>query len=136
MAMGQEENKALVRALYEGLNQRDWSVLDESLASDYVHLSSGEYRVDREGLKAISKDIVLKAFPDLHVTIDEVIAEGDKVMARWTQQGTHLGPFLDRPATGKFVTYSGINIFRLANGRIVEDTPYWDFRVLLEQIDG
>jgi steroid delta-isomerase-like uncharacterized protein len=134
--MGQEQNKALVRALYEGLNQRDWSVFDEVLASDYVHLSSGEYRVDREGLKAISKDIVLKAFPDLHVTMDEVIAEGDKVMARWTQQGTHLGPFLDKPATGKFVTYSGINIFRVANGRIVEDTPYWDFRVILDQIDG
>jgi steroid delta-isomerase-like uncharacterized protein len=65
-----------------------------------------------------------------------MIAEGDKVMARWTQQGTHLGPFLDRPATGKFVTYSGINIFRVANGRIVEDTPYWDFRVILDQIDG
>ena len=51
--MGQEQNKAVVRALYEGLNQRDWSVFDEVLASDYVHLSSGEYRVDREGLKAI-----------------------------------------------------------------------------------
>ena len=136
MPMGQEQNKAVVRALYEGLNQRDWSVLDESLASDYVHLSSGEYRVDREGLKAGIINNFLKAFPDLHVTLDEIIAEGDKVMVRWTQQGTHLGPFLDRPATGKFVTYSGINIFRLANGRIVEDTPYWDFRVLLKQIDG
>ena len=134
--MGQEQNKALVRALYEGLNQRDWSVFDEVLASDYVHLSSGEYRVDREGLKAGIINNFLKAFPDLHVTLDEIIAEGDKVMARWTQQGTHLGPFLDKPATGKFVTYSGINIFRLANGRIVEDTPYWDFRVILDQIDG
>jgi steroid delta-isomerase-like uncharacterized protein len=134
--MGQEQNKAVVAALYEGLNQRDWSVFDELLATDYVHLSSGEYRVDREGLKVGIINNFLKAFPDLHVTLDEMIAEGDKVMARWTQQGTHLGPFLDKPATGKFVTYSGINIFRLANGRIVEDTPYWDFRVLLEQIDG
>jgi steroid delta-isomerase-like uncharacterized protein len=55
-------------------------------------------------------------------------------MVRWTQRGTHLGPFLGIPPTGKQIAYSGINIFRVANGQIIEDTPYWDFNVILKQL--
>lgn len=58
------------------------------------------------------------------------------MMARWTQRGTHLGPFLDIPPTGKQISYSGINIFRIADGQIVEDTPYWDFNVILQQLNA
>ncbi len=132
--MSLDENKALVRALYEGIDERDFTVFDRLLAPDYLHRSSPEYTVDREGLRAVTVNIVLTAFPDLRFRIDEMIAEGDKVVVRWTQSGTHLGPFLDNPPTGKMVTYSGINIFRVADGEIKEDSPYWDFRVVLDQI--
>ena len=129
-----EENKALVRRLYDGINQRDFAVFDEILAPEYVHRSSGEYHVNREQFKEMTINLGLAAAPDLHATIDEMIAEDDKVMVRWTQRGTHLGPFLDIPPTGKQISYSGINIFRIADGQIIEDTPYWDFNVIIQQL--
>jgi steroid delta-isomerase-like uncharacterized protein len=131
-----DANKALVRRLYEAMNQRTFDVFDEVLAPDYVHRSSPEYQFDRQQLKESTINFGLAAFPDLHVTIDELIAEGDTVMARWTQRGTHRGPFLDMPPTGKQVSYSGINIFRIANGQIVEDTPYWDFNAVIQQLNA
>ncbi len=128
------ENKALVRRLYEAINQRNFDIFDEVLAPNYVHRSSPEYQFNRQQLKEFTINFGLVAFPDLHVTIDEMIAEDDKVMARWTQRGTHRGPFLDIPPTGKQISYSGINIFQIANGQIVEDTPYWDFNVIVQQL--
>ena len=130
----EDDNKAVVLALYEGMNERDLDVFDRLLAPDYVHLSTPEYRLDRDGLRRATVEVGFRAFPDLRVEIDEMIAEGDKVVVLWTQRGTHLGPFLDFPPTGRSVTYSGINIFRLVDGKIVEDTPHWDFRVVTDQI--
>lgn len=132
--MSLDENKAVVRRLYDGINARHLDVFDEVLASDYVHRSSPEYHFDREGLKEAVVTMFLRAFPDFQVTVDEMIAEGDKVMVRWTQRGTHLGPFLDHPASGRPVEYSGINIFHVRNGRIAEDTPYWDFEAVTRQL--
>ena len=129
-----EDNKALVRRLYEGMNARDFTVFDEVLAPEYVHNSSPEYRFNREQLKQATQNVGLAAFPDLEVTIEEMIAEDDKVMVRWTQRGTHLGPFMDIPPTSKQISYSGINIFRVANGQIVEDTPYWNFDSVIKQL--
>ena len=129
-----EENKALVRRLYEAINQRNFDIFDEVLAPNYVHRSSPEYQFNRQQLKEFTSNFGLAVFPDLHVTIDEMIAEDNKVMARWTQRGTHRGPFLDIPPTGKQISYSGINIFQIANGQIVEDTPYWDFNVIVQQL--
>jgi steroid delta-isomerase-like uncharacterized protein len=128
------ENKALVRRLYEAINQRTFDIFDEVLAPNYVHRSSPEYQFNRQQLKEFTINFGLATFPDLHVTLDEMIAEDDKVMARWTQRGTHRGPFLDIPPTGKQISYSGINIFQIANGQIVEDTPYWDFNVIVQQL--
>lgn len=74
------------------------------------------------------------AFPDLQATIDEMIAEGEKVMVRWTQSATHIGEFVGIPSTGKRLTWSGINIFRVVDGKIAEDTPYWVFSAILRQL--
>jgi steroid delta-isomerase-like uncharacterized protein len=131
-----DANKALVRRLYEAMNQRTFDVFDEVLAPDYVHRSSPEYQFNRQQFKESTINFGLAAFSDLHVTLDELIAEDDTVMARWTQRGTHRGPFLDMPPTGKQVSYSGINIFRIANGQIVEDTPYWDFNAVIQQLQA
>ena len=116
------ENKALVRRLYEAINQRDFDVFDEVLAPEYVHRSSGEYQVNREQFKEMTINLGLAAAPDLHATIDEMIAEDDKVMVRWTQRGTHLGPFLDIPppasrsATLGLIS-SGLRMDRLSKTR-------------------
>ena len=74
------------------------------------------------------------AFPDLQARIDEMSAEGEKVMARCVQRATHTSEFMGIPPTGKRVTWSGINIFRVVDARIAEDTPYWDFSVILRQL--
>ncbi len=132
--MNLEENKALVRRLYEAINQRTFDGFDDVLALTYVHRSSPEYQFNRQQLKESTMNVGLAAFPDLHVTIDDLIAEDDKVMARWTQRGTQRGPFLDIPPTGKQISYSGINIFRIAHGQIVEDTPYWHFNGVIQQL--
>ena len=76
------------------------------------------------------------AFPDLEATVDEMIAEGEKVMVRWTQSATHTNKFMGIAPTGKRVTFSGINIFRVADGKILEDTPHWDFSVILKQLQA
>ncbi len=75
-----------------------------------------------------------RAFSDIQTTIEEMIAEGERVMARWTQRATHIGEFMGIPPTGKRVSYGGINIFRVVGDRIVEDTLYWDFSVILRQL--
>jgi predicted ester cyclase len=74
------------------------------------------------------------AFPDLQATIEEMIAEGEKVMVRWTQSATHQSEFMGIAPTGGRVTFSGINIFRVRGGKIAEDTPHWDFSVILRQL--
>jgi steroid delta-isomerase-like uncharacterized protein len=74
------------------------------------------------------------AFPDLRLTIDDTIAEGDRVVLRWQLHMTHAGQFLQYPPTNRNVTVSGITILRIANGKIVAGWDKWDQLGLLEQI--
>ena len=74
------------------------------------------------------------AFPDPAVTVDDVLADGDEVAVRWTYGGTQQGPFLGIPPTGKAVVGSGIGLFRIAMGRIVEDFVQEDTFGLLQQL--
>ncbi len=74
------------------------------------------------------------AFPDFHVTIEDTIAERDRVVLRWRAAMTHSGQFLRYPATGKAVVISGITIFRMKNGKIVAGWDKWDQLAMLEQI--
>ncbi|MGD9894224.1 MAG: ester cyclase [Dehalococcoidia bacterium] len=75
------------------------------------------------------------AFPDLQVTIEDLIAEADRVVARLTMRGTHDGDFRGRTPTGRPVTWTGIVIYRLRDGRVVEQWSHFDTRALIEQID-
>jgi steroid delta-isomerase-like uncharacterized protein len=75
-----------------------------------------------------------RAFPDVHFTVDDMLATGDKVITRWTGQGSHLGALRGLPATGRKVRVSGISIDRLANGLIVETWMNWDTLGLMEQL--
>jgi steroid delta-isomerase-like uncharacterized protein len=128
-----EENKDLVRRfIAEAWNQGDVQVVDELLAPDFREtLPTATY--DREGVKAFLRWF-RAAFPDFRVTIDDLFAEGDRVAWRWTFRGTHQGPFMERPPTGKQVTCTGIHIFRIADGQIVEQWREVDIPYLMEQL--
>jgi steroid delta-isomerase-like uncharacterized protein len=121
--MTTEVNKALARRVFEEvLNERKLALLDRLAARDYVeHNPLPGQRTGLEGIRD-RYTMVLNAF-DPHFTVEDVIAEGDKVVLRWTQSGTHIGEFLGMPATGKSFRIPGIEIWRIADDRLVE---HWD----------
>ena len=120
--MSAEENKALARRWVEGLfNERNLEVADEVLTPNFVF----HVPFDPEGLRGAEgvKQFISayrSAFPDGHTTIEEQIAEGDKVVNRWTARGTHQREFQGIVPTGNRVTFTGIDIFRIADGELEE----------------
>jgi len=131
--MSVEEMKALERRYYEAMNKKDLKVISELTASDIVlHGSLDEIRGLEELIKYIEG--VLKAFPDAHFTIDDIIVEGDKVAFRWTFTGTHKGEFKGMPPTNKKVTVWGIEIDRVVGGKIVETWARADTLGMMQQL--
>ena len=123
--MSTEKHKAIVRRLWEEVwNQNELSVCDEIFDS--------EYAVHEKRFFPILKT----AFPDLHFTIEDMIAENDKVVTRLTLTGTHLGEFRGVPATGKPIKITANWIHRLAGNRIVEgkDWGEWDTLGMMKQL--
>jgi predicted ester cyclase len=116
-----EDNKALVRRFFEeAWGKGNLSAVDESMASDYVeHRRPYGMLPGPEGLKQL---IVAyrSAFPDLTMTLDDIFAEGEMAAFRWSARGAHLGDWLGIPPTGNHVTATGITIFRIASGKVVE----------------
>jgi steroid delta-isomerase-like uncharacterized protein len=133
--MSVEENKAETRrAIKEFWNQGNMELLDEFWAPNYVNHDPSNPEVrDLEGFKQWVIT-VRNAFPDLNVTIDDLIAEGNKVVLRWSFRGTHKGEFGKIPATGKQVTITGITISRIADGKTVESWWSDDDLGLLQQL--
>jgi steroid delta-isomerase-like uncharacterized protein len=133
--MSAEENKALVRRTYEEvLNKVHLDVVDELYASEYVYTSPGSPELrGPEGFKQLVR-MLRAAFPDLRFTPEELIAEGESVVSRWTGRGTHQGEFKGIPPTGKQVTVTGIVIHRIADGKFVEDREELDALGLLQQL--
>lgn len=114
-----EENKQLVRKFIEAYNERKLELIDNFVASDYIDHSNN---VDRDGLKQLFS-LGLKAFPDWHETIEDIIAEGDKVWVRLSYTGTHEGEFMGLPPTGNKITSKAVDIYRIVNGKLAE---YWN----------
>ena len=122
--MSTEENKATVRrAIEEGWNQGHAAVFDELNAPNFIYHDPGAPDVrTREDYKRWVTES-RRAFPDLHLTIEDMIAEGDQVVMRWTFRGTNTGALvtpIPLPATGKQVTGAGITIVRMAFEKAVE----------------
>jgi steroid delta-isomerase-like uncharacterized protein len=114
---GMEQNKVVVRRwIEEGFNKKDLNAVDELFAEDF--LVNGR-KIRRAGLKQ-SMSRRFTAFPDLHVTITELLAEGDKVVIWYTAQGTQRGEFEGIRPTGKPVSWIGADLLRVENGKIVE----------------
>jgi len=133
--MGEEENKATARMFYEEVvNRGNISVIDKVTAENYVdHTAAPGMPPGREGEKQWFM-MLRAAFPDGHTTIDDLIAEGDKVVVRGTMTGTHTGEFMGIPATGKPVEISGIDITRFENGQSTEHWGQWDVAGLMVQL--
>jgi steroid delta-isomerase-like uncharacterized protein len=121
--MSTEEHKALARRVFDDvLNGRNLDLLDELAASDYIeHNPLPGQRTGIDGIRD-RYTIVLNAF-DPHFTVEDVIAEGDKVVLRWTNSGTHVGAFLGIPPTGRSFRIPGIEIWRMESGKLAE---HWD----------
>ncbi len=130
-----EENKALLRRIIDqAFNERNLGVVDELLSEDFVgHSWPPEVDSSREGLKQLV-NIFTVAFPDLHVQIDELIAEGDKVVARVTTGGTHQSDLMGMAATGKRVSFAEVHIIRIANGKAVEHWGVEDSLGMMQQL--
>jgi steroid delta-isomerase-like uncharacterized protein len=116
--MSLEKNKSIVRRWIEAYNKRNLD-FDEFIATDYIDHTN---KVDRDGLKQLF-DMGLKAYPDWHETIEDIIAEDDKVWVLLTYSGTHIGEFMGLPPTGKKITSKGVDIYRIVNGKLAE---YWN----------
>jgi len=118
--MSVEENKALIRRYREAHNTNNLAALDEIVAANIIsHNGLPGLPPGLEGGK-MAHMVFSAAFPDGHATTEDLIAEGDKVVERFTFHGTNTGSFLGAPPTGKQVTSSGMSVFRIAGGKIVE----------------
>jgi len=127
-----EKNKAIVRRFIEEWNKRNLAALDEFTAADYFDPS-----LQVRGLEAYKQllTMVLKGFPDWHETIEDIIAEGDKVWVRYTATGTHTGEFRGLAPTGKKFTETGVLIWRIVDGKIVEkESAVYDELDFLKQL--
>jgi steroid delta-isomerase-like uncharacterized protein len=133
--MSIEANKELHRRFFEELfNQGNLERADEIVAADYYnHNPAPGETPDLEGLKQFITT-VRRAFPDLHFTIEDQIAEGDKVLSRWTATGTHQAVFAGIPATGRPIRVTALNIHRVVDGKIQEGWLNWDALGLMQQL--
>lgn len=131
-----EENKQIARrAIEEIYNAGKLEVVDELLAPECVSydVAMPEPLRGRDALKQQAQGY-RSAFPDLRLTIDQQIAEGDSVCTRWTARGTHRGELFGIAATNREATTTGITIDKLRDGRIVESRTNWDALGLMQQL--
>ena len=133
--MSAEENKAKVRRLIqEFLNNGDLAVADEIFATNFVnHSPAIGITADRQGIKQYIT-MLRSAFSDFHCTIEDLIAEGDKVAVRVINRGTHRAEFMGISPTGRQVNVTAISIFRFAGGKVVERWNNTDNLGLLRQL--
>lgn len=134
-----EENVAASRRLFEeGFNKGNLAVADEVIAADAVNhdpADTPELRAlpGRESFKR-TVSMYRAAFPDLHITIEDAISDGDKVVLRWRSEGTHRGELAGLAPTGTKAVVTGISIDRYENGKLVEAWAQWDNLGLARQI--
>jgi steroid delta-isomerase-like uncharacterized protein len=134
--MAIEQNKALiVRFVEELFNKGNMGIVGEIFAPDFIEREQLPPGIPngREGVKVLTT-MLRSAFPDFKATIDDILAEGDKVVIRMTWSGTQKGEFLGVPATGKRVSFGVIDIIRMTNGKCVEHWGQMDSMSLMQQL--
>ncbi len=133
--MSTAQTTAIARRFYEeALNGKNLDIIDEIFATNYqAHPPGLPEPLTREAFKQFNR-MFLTGFPDLHITVEDEIAEGDKIVLRLTVRGTQQGEFMGIPPTGKHVVWTGMSITRVANGKIVEQWGEQDLLGLLQQL--
>ena len=132
--MSTENNKAVIRRGFEeGINQGNLAVFERVIAPTYINHTFPTPAPGAEGFKQVM-NMFLAGFPDLQVTLEDVLAEGDKVATRGYFIGTHRGEFNGIPATGKTVTVNYSDVWRLENGQAVENWVQMDMMGMMQQL--
>jgi steroid delta-isomerase-like uncharacterized protein len=132
--MSIEQHKTVVRQYYQAHTSGDLTLVDQLLAPDYVHHDPVPgMRRDREGAKQTIA-VLHQAFPDGQFTLEHLVAEGDIVVGHWTFRGTHQADYRGVPATHEPVHIRGVHLFRLVDGKIVEEWRTSDVLSLLQQL--
>jgi predicted ester cyclase len=130
-----EENKIIVRRMFEAINNHDLGLLDDLMIPNFVmHMNDQESRGWKVSRKFLEDE--MKAFPDLHVTIEDVVAEGDRVCVRLLEMATHLGEYRGMSPTGNKLSYIVVAIWRVMEGKIVEGWVVYDQLNFLEQLES
>jgi steroid delta-isomerase-like uncharacterized protein len=136
--MSVEENKTVVSGFIEAGNsikgdtKKIKPLIDEFLAFSHIHHTpTGDTKLEET---AKFYNMVFTAFPDLYYTIDDMVAEGDKVVLRLTSTATHNGLFQGIPATGKKISFKSVDIFRVTEGKITDEWSFPDVLGLMQQL--
>jgi steroid delta-isomerase-like uncharacterized protein len=128
-----EANIAIFRhAIEQGWNRGNLAAIDELFAPDFVEHQAG-IKPGRAGVKASIQEL-RSAFTDFHLQVEDAIADGDRVWLRLHATGTHAGPFMGVPATGRRIDVTVIDIVRIADGRLVEHWGVADRLTVAQQI--
>jgi steroid delta-isomerase-like uncharacterized protein len=132
--MSAEENRALARRSWEIVSQRNPDLIEEFYPAEFVwHEPDRDIRGYEQAKQFVST--FLEAFPDINISVDDVIAEGDKVVSRYTIRGTHQGETQEfGPPTGRQMELEGITIHRFEDGKIVEEWERYDNLSALQQL--
>ena len=131
------ENKTLTRRSWEIVAKGSLETLEDVLQEVYAHdIVMHEPDEDVRGIEGLTQfvSMIRSALPDLRITLEEDIAEGNKVVSRWRAQGTHQGELMGIAPTGNEVAITGITIHRIEGGKIVEEWENWDALGLMQQI--
>jgi steroid delta-isomerase-like uncharacterized protein len=132
--MSLQENKALVlRFVEEVENQHNLAAIDEFFSTGFVDHSAMTDLPGREGLKTFFS-MMFAAFPDMHFTIHQQLAEGDQVATHKTFHGTHQGEFMGIPATGKQVSIEVMDIYTIQESKMTDHWSVGDFLGMLQQL--
>ena len=133
--MSLEKNKAIIRRLFEILNKHNPALLDECYAPDYVN-----HTLQLRGLESLKQfeTEIYKGFPDWHETIEDIIAEGDRVCVRYKVTGTNTGEWsfsgITLAPTGKSITFTAVSIYRIVDGKVVEGWHVYDLLDFYKQL--
>ncbi len=129
--MSLEENKAIIRSLYETLNKHNPDLLNKIIAPDYI-----DHTLQLRGLEQWKKTLtlLLKGFPDIHPTIEGIITEGDKVLVHAKVTGTHTGEYRGLAPTGKKITFCYSSIWRIVNCKVAERETVYDLLDFYKQL--
>ena len=129
----EEENKAVIRRLVNELNKGNLAIMDESLADNFVLTAQNRPDMDKEGYKQFLAGLI-NSFPDMQGTIDDIVAEGDKVAFRFTLTGTHKGDLMGIAPTHKRIKLTEDYFSHLEGGKIVEHKNLADSAALFQQL--